>query len=186
MAQYLQARRSLPFLSETGPDARNGLSLAHNGFRFHGSHSRVNVPGLLLRFPRRRFHARSAFRSAAGLVRPSPATSSLQPVACSRPRFVSSPAISTPLQDFCIPPDQSVQLRQHRLARLPVPPDLLSLPASGPITRCQTRIIVPGPLRSRRLAVPQTSWNLFHYAPGMYLRQHCSVTRFTLFLNFVG
>jgi hypothetical protein len=27
------------------------------------------------------------------------------------------------------------------------------------------RITVPGPLRFRRLAVPQTSWNLSHYAP---------------------
>jgi len=33
------------------------------------------------------------------------------------------------------------------------------------------RIIVPGPLRFRRLAVPQTSWNLFHYAPGVVFRQ---------------
>ena len=28
----------------------------------------------------------------------------------------------------------------------------------------RTRIIVPGPLRFRRLAVPQTSWNLLHNA----------------------
>jgi hypothetical protein len=33
------------------------------------------------------------------------------------------------------------------------------------------RIIVPGPLRFRRLAVPQTSWNLIHYAPDVLLRQ---------------
>jgi hypothetical protein len=99
------------FLSETGPDARNGLSLAYNGSRFHGSHSRVNVPGLLLRFQRCRSRARSAFRSAAGLVRPYPAASSLQPVACSRPRFAGSPAISTPLRGSYFPPDQSVQLR---------------------------------------------------------------------------
>ena len=33
------------------------------------------------------------------------------------------------------------------------------------------RIIVPGPLRFRRLAVPQTSWNLFHYAPGTVFGQ---------------
>jgi len=35
-----------------GPDARNGLSLAYNGSRFHGVHSRVKVPGLQLRVPR--------------------------------------------------------------------------------------------------------------------------------------
>ena len=33
------------------------------------------------------------------------------------------------------------------------------------------RITVPGPLRFRRLAVPQTSWNLFHYAPDLVSRQ---------------
>ena len=34
------------------PDARNGLSLACNDCSFQSLHSRVNVPGLLLRFPR--------------------------------------------------------------------------------------------------------------------------------------
>jgi len=33
------------------------------------------------------------------------------------------------------------------------------------------RIIVPGPLRFRRLAVPQTSWNLLHYDPEALLGQ---------------
>jgi hypothetical protein len=33
------------------------------------------------------------------------------------------------------------------------------------------RITVPGPLRFRRLAVPQTSWNLSHYAPDAQFRQ---------------
>ena len=42
-------------LSLPGPDARNGLSLACNGFRFHGFHSRVNGPDLLLRFLAGRF-----------------------------------------------------------------------------------------------------------------------------------
>jgi len=45
--QSFQTRRS--FVSETGPFARNGLFLARNGFRFHGLHSGVNGPGLLLR-----------------------------------------------------------------------------------------------------------------------------------------
>ena len=36
-------------LSLPGPVARNGLSLACNGCRFHGLHSRVNGPDLLLR-----------------------------------------------------------------------------------------------------------------------------------------
>jgi len=33
-----------------GPDARDGFSLARNSFRFHESHSGVNVPNLPLRF----------------------------------------------------------------------------------------------------------------------------------------
>jgi hypothetical protein len=40
------------------------------------------------------------------------------------------------------------------------------------------RIIVPGPLRFRRLAVPQTSWNLLHYAPEVFFGQR-------FFANFV-
>ena len=45
----LLARRNLYFLSPTKPPARNGLSLACNGCPFRSLHSRVNVPGLLLR-----------------------------------------------------------------------------------------------------------------------------------------
>ena len=43
-------RRAAAYLSEIEPFARNGLSLARNGFRFHGLHSGVNGPGLLLRY----------------------------------------------------------------------------------------------------------------------------------------
>ena len=42
--------------SRTGPVARNGLSLSHNNFRFHGLHCGVKVPGLLLRFFARRLN----------------------------------------------------------------------------------------------------------------------------------
>jgi hypothetical protein len=48
----------------SGSDARNGLSLACNGCGFHRLHSRVNVPGLPLRFQPIDFTARSIFRSA--------------------------------------------------------------------------------------------------------------------------
>jgi hypothetical protein len=40
-----------------GPDARDGLSLSSNSLRSHGNHSRVNVPGLPLRFPADRFRS---------------------------------------------------------------------------------------------------------------------------------
>jgi hypothetical protein len=57
-------------LSKTEPTARNGLSLARNGFRSHGYHSGVNVSGLPLRGPPGGFQARSAFSSAAVSVCP--------------------------------------------------------------------------------------------------------------------
>ena len=46
------------------------------------------------------------------------------------------------------------------------------------------RIIVPGPLRFRRLAVPQTSWNLPHYAPHTALGQSFFDAPAALFLKF--
>jgi hypothetical protein len=55
------------------------------------------------------------------------------------------------------PPDES--------ARFPLAPRRPSWLKFG------LRIIVPGPLRFRRLAVPQTSWNLLHYAPAGLFRQ---------------
>jgi hypothetical protein len=64
----------------------------------------------------------------------------------------------------------------NRFCCLPVhltnPPDFLSLPAARFWLKLGLRITVPGPLRFRRLAVPQTSWNLIHYAPHMLVRQH--------------
>ena len=97
--------------SRTGPDARNGLSLACNSSRFHGLHSRVKVPGLLLRVLANRF--RRPFGPSAPQprpVRPDPgcfsAWSPLQPSPLAG--SIASPA-STPLWDFWVPPDQSVQ-----------------------------------------------------------------------------
>ena len=131
-------------------------------FRGQSSRPATSLPSL----------AASAARSALRLryrspVCPGPAAS-LPLARCSfhdsaRP---AAPPISTPLRDFYLPRDQSVQ------------PDLL--PAGPPsesarfpfAPRCRflllvfrLRINVPGPLRFRRLAVPQTSWNLLHYAP---------------------
>jgi hypothetical protein len=101
---------ALQAISRLGPDARNGLSLACNGCSFHRLHSRVNVPGLLLRFPADRFRCpfhhrlryRPAIRSAIGRL------NALDALQLSRStRTAASPA-STPLQDCYIPPDQSV------------------------------------------------------------------------------
>ena len=57
--QCFKTRRRL--LSRSGPDARNGLSLARNGCSFRSLHSEVNVPGLPLRFQLAASSARSAF-----------------------------------------------------------------------------------------------------------------------------
>ena len=101
---------ALQLLSWPGLDARNGLSLACNGCGFHRLHSRVNVPGLLLRFRAARFRCpfrlrlryRSAVCSATGRLNAS------DPLQLPRPtRSAASPA-STPLEDCYIPPDQSV------------------------------------------------------------------------------
>ena len=123
-------------LSSTGLVARNGLSLARNGSPFRGLHSGVNVPGLLLRHRLSRFQARSAFRSTTASGSPRS-----RPLPCFGPlpvRFLARstlPPASTPLRDFYIPLDRSVQPASRRSVRLPAPPDFLSLPASRSISR---------------------------------------------------
>jgi len=47
------------------------------------------------------------------------------------------------------------------------------------------RINVPGPLRFRRLAVPQTSWNLIQYALERALRSTRFDRNSAVFLNIV-
>src|SRR5215469_7524964 len=89
------------FLSETGPDARNGLSLACNGSRSHGFHSRVDAPDLLLRFPALPFRSPFGFQLHGWLGSPHPGRFFALPVASSQPRFADSRATSTPLQGFC-------------------------------------------------------------------------------------
>jgi hypothetical protein len=123
-------------LSSTGLVARNGLSLARNGSPFRGLHSGVNVPGLLLRHRLSRSQTRSAFRSTTASGSPRS-----RPLPCFGPlpvRFFARstlPPASTPLRDFYIPLDRSVQPASRRSVRLPAPPDFLSLPASSSISR---------------------------------------------------
>jgi hypothetical protein len=175
-------------LSKTGPVARDGLSLPSNGSRFRGLHSRIDVPGLPLRSLHCRSQARSAFCSTAECGSP---RSRLSPrfcpsPACFRARSASPPA-STPLGDFYIPPDQSVQPDSKPIsppsghARSPLAPHFpLSIASRG------KRIIVPGPLRFRRLAVPQTSWNLPHYAPGSCVASRIFGRKRLNFNNFLS
>jgi hypothetical protein len=90
-----------------------------------------------------------------------------KPVAASTKNARTAPPASTPPRDFYLPQDQSVPLVGCPAACLPNPPDFRSLPAArNYLTSTWRRITVPGPLRFRRLAVPQTSWNHLHYAPG--------------------
>jgi len=97
--------------SETGPFARNGLSLARNGCRFRGLHSGVDGPGLLLRC--------LANRSPCPFGLSAPPPESVCPNPCrfhaSNPLHFRQPThpaalpISTPLREFWLPRDQSVQ-----------------------------------------------------------------------------
>jgi hypothetical protein len=122
-----------PFLSQTAPPARNGLSLARNGCPFRGLHSRVKVPGLPLRLLASRFHG--PFGSSAPLP---PASSHplrllprLEPVAASTTRSpdgsssVRSPAGLLHPSGSTRPADPVT-----RRSRLPNSPDLRSLPAA--------------------------------------------------------
>ena len=86
----INASRRAAACSFTGPVARSGLSLACNDSRFRGLHSRVNVPGLLLRSLLGISQVRSAFRSTADPgLHPLSAASLREPVTCSLPRSVS-------------------------------------------------------------------------------------------------
>jgi len=95
-------RRAAAYHSETGPSARNGLSLARNGFRFHGLHSEVNGPGLLLRSLAARFIRPFGFSApppepVSPDSRRFPASS---PLRTSRPTHPAALPISTPLREF--------------------------------------------------------------------------------------
>ena len=152
------------FLSSTGPVARNGLSLTRNNDRFHGHHSGVNAPDLLLRSLARSlpgpfgFQLHYRFRFA-----PVPAASSLRPVACWLPRSRGSASGLHSPSGFLLPPDQSVLPNSGRSVRLPVAPDAFRSPLPSLLLVWETDHR-SGTLRFRRLAVPQTSWNLPHYA----------------------
>jgi hypothetical protein len=104
-------RRAAADHSETGPSARNGLSLARNGSRFHGLHSGVKGPGLLLRCLACR-HPCPFGQSAPlpELVCPNSRRFHASGPLHFRPQThpAALPA-STPLRDFSLPRDQSVQ-----------------------------------------------------------------------------
>jgi hypothetical protein len=130
-------------------------------------HSEVNVPGLLLRSLAVPFsgpcglllHRLPRFRSRDRRLQRS------DPLPENCPALPVSPRISTSRWDFlplrirAFNPIRSRASSLSEFARFPFAPrNRLSL-------NCQFRINVPGPLRFRKPAVPQTSWNLLDNAP---------------------
>jgi hypothetical protein len=113
------------------------------------------------------FRVRSVFRlRRRNRFAPIPAASTLQT------RYTQASQLIRPLSPSPLPSGSFSSLgikafngRRCRPVRLPTPPDFRSLPAACSISRLRPRIIVCDSLRFRRLAVPQTSWNLHHYAP---------------------
>ena len=96
-------------------------------------HSRVNVPGLLLRVLPDASAARSTSRSTTDPGLHPRSTASTRSARC---RFRTWPGLppapaSTPLRDRYVPPDQSVLPFRCKPARLPTQPDLRSLPAAA-------------------------------------------------------
>jgi hypothetical protein len=156
-----------------GPASRNGLSLACNGSRFHEPLSRVNGPDLLLRclaasFPARSallLHHRTPVRPGFGRFLAS------GPLLFRLPLRLTASPISTPLRGFYFP---SGSKRSTGLAACRPAFRIRPISSRSPLPvlfQVWLRITVPGSLRFRRLAVPQTSWNLFHYAPEAVCRQ---------------
>jgi len=126
----INASRRAAACSFMGPVARSGLSLACNDSRFRGLHSRVNVPGLLLRSLLGISQVRSAFRSTADPgLHPLSAASLREPVTCSLPRSVSpfsglrSPSGSfTSLEAHSVLPDLVLTSPPSDSARFPFAP----------------------------------------------------------------
>ena len=153
--------------SPSGPVARNGFSLAHNSDRL----TAISIPGSKLpacyfaplpgsvSVPVRPFGSTALIRFAAGHGR----FTAAGPLHFCRPVQLAALSVSAPLQDFYVPRDRCVLQNSlptgppDEFARFPLAPRCSSYFYS------EHRIIVPGPLRFRRLAVPQTSWNLLHY-----------------------
>jgi hypothetical protein len=122
-----------PIFSRPGPETRNGLSLACNGSRFRESHSRVDGPDLLLRSLAAGLTARSAIRLRYRFrFAPSSAASSLL-ARCSSILPLDWPLLRSPLPFGAFTPLRIKAFYRSRClsARLPNPPDSLSLPAAG-------------------------------------------------------
>ena len=176
-------------VSQAGPFARNGLSLACNGCPFQSHHSRVNGTGLLLRSLTTNFAARSAF-----LLRyrhrfaPVPAASSLLARYSSACRF-HLPLLRPPLPFGAFTPLRIKAFSRFRCRsiRLPKPPDSLSLPAAGPFSItaadhrsrvatfpeacCSSNLLEPHSLCSRSCRTSPIFWYIRTHFLTLY--SHC-------------
>jgi hypothetical protein len=135
----INALKRAAAFSQSGPDARNDLSLACNESRSHGLHSRVNVPGLLLRFQPAASATRSALRSATdSRFAPVSATSTLR----ARCRFHDRPDL--PLTGLHSPSGLLHPSRSERSAgSLQIdPPSVATRFPFAP--RCQHLLLVAG------------------------------------------
>jgi hypothetical protein len=149
------------------PVARNGFSLACNRCRL----SAASIPGS--KFPACYFASFRIVSAPGPPPAPLPSTRFAPVMAVSLPGARCPSTIWSgrprPLRPLPFRTLTSLGIKAFsNVCCLPVhltnPPDSLSLPAARP-RKLGLRIIVPGPLRFRRLAVPQTSRNLLHYAP---------------------
>ena len=148
--------------SETGPFARNGLSLARNGFRFRGLHSGVNGPGLLLRSLVARLSRPFGFSAPPPeSVSPNPRDFLAScPLRVHRPTHTAALPVSTPLQEFFAPSGSKRStgvaavrfiFRIHPVSARSPTPLLLLVSASDhrprsvmfPETRCSSNLLEP-------------------------------------------
>ena len=174
-------------LSRPGPVARNGLSLACNGCPL----SAASIPGS--KFPACYFAslpAASAARSASRLRYRDPVCPGSGRFIASGPLQLPRPGSTAASPDLHSPsgllhPSGSKRSTGFAASRpaFRIRPISFRSPLPRSITRVRLRIIVPGSLRFRRLAVPQTSWNLLHYAPDRLFRQCFLCVIRPLFLN---
>jgi hypothetical protein len=178
--------RSAPqFLFCSGPVARIGLSLSCNGPRSHASHSRVSAPRPDTSRPYQLLPR--PVRLSAPL--PIPVRPEIDGIhALARCRFLNRhgrplPCLHSP--SGLLPPSGSKRSTDPLPAS---PPSGSARSPFAPHSRFlslvfRLRIIVRGPLRFRRLAVPQTSWNHLHYAPEAFPGQSFLYRSAPFFLN---
>jgi hypothetical protein len=170
-------RQSTPRSSfRLGPDARVGLLLACNESRSHGLHSRVNAPGLPLRFQPAASTTRSALRSTTDLrFAPVSTASMLWPVAASTTSLAcrlsdlhspsgflhpsgskrsTGPAASWPAFRNCPIPVRSPQ--PLSITKFPAT-DQRSRVATASEARCSSNLLEPLPIcsRSRFSSIPR-------------------------------